>query len=165
CEQDTVVRVQLLPYVIVQLKAYWTLMIFFSSRRRHTRWLRDWSSDVCSSDLVFSDLDLTTSWDAIIAAEPALQPALTDDEFCVALDAIADFTDVKSPYTLGHSRGVAELAEAGARHMGMAADEVELVRRAALVHDMGKLGVSNSIWDKQGGLTSTEHERVRIHPY
>ena len=117
------------------------------------------------AELVFSDLDATTTWDAIIGAEPSLQPALTDEEFCVALDAIADFTDVKSPYTLGHSRRVAELAEAAARHMGMAADEVELVRRAALVHDLGKLGVSNSIWDKHGPLTAAEQERVRIHPY
>jgi HD-GYP domain-containing protein (c-di-GMP phosphodiesterase class II) len=117
------------------------------------------------ADLVFSDLDAATTWDAIIDAEPALQPALTDEEFCIALDALADFTDVKSPYTLGHSRGVAELVAGAARAMNLASDEVEQLRRAALVHDLGKLGVSNAIWDKPGSLTAGEQERVRIHPY
>jgi len=117
------------------------------------------------AELVFSDLDATTTWDAIIGAEPALQPALTDEEFCVALEALADFTDVKSPYTLGHSRGVAELVVDAARVVHFPTDDVEQVRRAALVHDLGKLGVSNSIWDKRGPLTPGEQERVRIHPY
>src|SRR5581483_7996100 len=80
------------------------------------------------AELVFSDLDGATTWDAIIAAEPALQPTLTDEQFCTALDAIADFTDVKSPYTLGHSRGVAELVAEAGRTMNLAADEVEQLR-------------------------------------
>ena len=117
------------------------------------------------AELLFSDLDVATTWDAIIAAEPSLQPSLTDEQFCTALDAIADFTDVKSPYTLGHSRGVAELVAEAGRAMNLPADEVEQLRRAGLVHDLGKLGVSNSIWDKRGPLTPSEQERVRIHPY
>src|SRR5437764_8055713 len=49
--------------------------------------------------------------------------------------------------------------------MGMAADQTVVLRRAALVHGFGRLGVSNSIWDKRGSLGAGEWERVRMHPY
>ena len=117
-----------------------------------------------SHDL-FSQLDSVTSWDAVIAAEPALQTRLSDQELEAALEAIADFTDLKSPYTMGHSRAVADLAGAAARAAGLPAGEAKLIRRAGLVHDLGRLGVSNAIWDKPGKLTAAEFERVRLHPY
>ena len=90
---------------------------------------------------------------------------MSDAEFDAALEAIADFVDLKSPYTLGHSRGVAELAEAAARNYGLSAEECNRLRRAGLVHDLGRLGVSNAIWDKPDELTPAEFERVRLHPY
>ncbi len=65
---------------------------------------------VDDAESVFADLDESGSWDAVIGAEPALAIRLTDAELDAALEAIADFADVKSPYTLGHSRGVADLA-------------------------------------------------------
>jgi HD-GYP domain-containing protein (c-di-GMP phosphodiesterase class II)/DNA-binding CsgD family transcriptional regulator len=114
---------------------------------------------------LFSNLDGVTSWDAVIAAEPGLAQPLTERELGSALEAIADFTDIKSPFTLGHSRGVADLAVGGARELQLSSEAVEHVRRAALVHDMGRLGVSNSIWDKAGQLSAGEVERIRLHPY
>jgi HD-GYP domain-containing protein (c-di-GMP phosphodiesterase class II)/DNA-binding CsgD family transcriptional regulator len=114
---------------------------------------------------VFAEVDAVKTWDAVIAAEPALETRLTDKEFGAALEAIADFTDLKSPYTIGHSRGVADLAEDAARAHGLDEGETTTVRRAALVHDLGRLGVPNTIWDKQGELTQAETERVRMHPY
>jgi DNA-binding CsgD family transcriptional regulator len=45
------------------------------------------------------------------------------------------------------------------------ADDITSVRRAGLIHDLGRLGVSNTVWDKRGSLTSAERERVRLHPY
>lgn len=74
-------------------------------------------------------------------------------------------SDVKSPFTLGHSRGVAELAAAAAATVGLPGDDVVLVRRAALVHDIGAIGVSSGILDKPGPLTEAERERIRTHPY
>ncbi len=115
--------------------------------------------------MLFSDLDLTKSWDAVIAAEPALGIELTEEEFGAALEAIADFTDLKSPYTLGHSRAVADLAGAGARSLGLPEHDASVVRQAGLVHDLGRLGVSNAVWDRQGELSQAEMERVRLHPY
>ena len=114
---------------------------------------------------LFDDLDSATTWHAVIDAEPALEVVLSDAELESALEAIADFTDLKSPWTIGHSRGVADLAHAAATRYGLAAGDATLVRRAGLVHDLGRLGVSNAIWDKPGGLTPTERERVRLHPY
>ncbi len=114
---------------------------------------------------LFAGLDEASSWEAVIGAEPALGARLADAEFEAALEAIADFTDVKSPYTIGHSRGMADLAGEAARIFGLGGQAAKLVRRAGLVHDLGRLGVSNAIWDKQGGLSHAETERVRLHPY
>jgi HD-GYP domain-containing protein (c-di-GMP phosphodiesterase class II) len=115
--------------------------------------------------LLFDGLDEASSWDAVIGAEPALGMHLTDAEFDAALEAIADFIDVKSPYTIGHSRGVADLAGDAARLLGLGDQAGRTVRRAGLVHDLGRLGVPNTIWDKGGQLSRAETERVRLHPY
>ena len=114
---------------------------------------------------LFSDLAGLTTWPAVIAAEPTLEIVLSDEELESALEAIADFTDLKSPWTLGHSRGVADLASAATKLYGLSEDDARLVRRAGLMHDLGRLGVSNAIWDKPGPLTAAEVERVRMHPY
>ena len=100
----------------------------------------------------------------MIAAEPALAVMLSGERFDAALLAIANFVDLKSPYTSGHSGAVADLAaEAGATARAAGA-EVRDLRRAGLVHDFGRLGVSNAIWDKRGPLGAGEWERVRLHP-
>jgi HD-GYP domain-containing protein (c-di-GMP phosphodiesterase class II) len=117
------------------------------------------------ADDVFAELESVTSWDALMATEPALDRELDDAELDVAIEAVADFVDLKSPFTIGHSRAVAELAAAATAEMGLPVSDRMTVRRAGLVHDLGRLGVSNSIWDKQGQLTRAETERVRLHPY
>jgi HD-GYP domain-containing protein (c-di-GMP phosphodiesterase class II) len=110
-------------------------------------------------------LDEASTWDAVVGAEPGPGMRLTGAAFDAALEAIADFTDVKSPYTLGHSRGVADLAGEAARIVGLDGPAATAVRRAGLVHDLGRLGVPNTVWDKPGGLSHAETERVRLHPY
>src|SRR6266699_870599 len=90
---------------------------------------------------------------------------LTDERFDAALEAVADFIDLKSPYFLGHARGVADVAGAAAERLAMSADEVIALRRAGLVLGFGRLGISHSIWDKRGPLGPGEWERVRMHPY
>src|SRR5205814_1730310 len=95
----------------------------------------------------------------------ALAVTLTEQQFDSGLEAIAHFVDLKSPYTLGHSRAVADLTAATASQLGLREPEVHTVRRAALVHDFGRLGVSNAILDKQGPLGVGEWERLRGQPY
>lgn len=121
---------------------------------------------VCAEgDRLFAGLDSATTWDTVIAAEPALGQVLRGQALDDAFEALADYADTKSPYTLGHSRGVAGLAVDAAARLGFGPAAVTHVRRAALVHDLGRLGVSNAVWDKPGALTAAEDERVRLHPY
>ena len=114
---------------------------------------------------IFDGLDETPTWDAVIEAEPALRIRLTGDEFDRALVAIANFVDLKSPYTLGHAHAVSDLAAETGAQLGLSRDDLQTLRRAGLVHDLGRLGVSNAIWDKRGPLGAGEWERVRLHPY
>src|SRR4051812_30856034 len=81
---------------------------------------------------------------------------LTERELDAALEAVADFTDVRSPCRAGHSRGVARLAASAAGLCGLPGREIVTVRRAALVHDLGLHGVPASILDKPGPLSGTE---------
>jgi HD-GYP domain-containing protein (c-di-GMP phosphodiesterase class II) len=121
---------------------------------------------VCTrAEDVFGSLDDTPTWDSVIRSEPTLAVVLTADEFDAALLAIANFVDLKTPYLLGHAQGVAELAVEAAAQAGLPAHDVRLVRRAGLVAGFGRLGVSNSIWDRPGPLGAGEWERVRMQPY
>jgi HD-GYP domain-containing protein (c-di-GMP phosphodiesterase class II) len=117
------------------------------------------------AEMILSGLDAVATWDAVIDAEPALAVVLSAERFDAALLAIANFIDLKSPYTLGHARAVADLAALGGARLGLSQAEVRTLGRAGLVHDFGRLGVSNSIWDKRGPLGAGEWERVRLHPY
>jgi HD-GYP domain-containing protein (c-di-GMP phosphodiesterase class II) len=117
------------------------------------------------AETVFAGLDSVATWDAVIEAEPALAMVVAGERFDDALAAIANFVDLKSPYTLGHAPAVADLAAAAAAELGFFEAEVRTIRRAGLVHDLGRLGVSNSIWDKAGPLGPGEWERVRLHPH
>jgi HD-GYP domain-containing protein (c-di-GMP phosphodiesterase class II)/DNA-binding CsgD family transcriptional regulator len=116
-------------------------------------------------DGILGGLDSAHSWNAVIDAEPALRVTLRGEAFDRALRAVADFVDLKSPYTLGHAGAVSELAAATAVQLGLPEEDTLLLRRAGLVHDLGRLGVSNAIWDKPGPLGAGEWERVRLHPY
>jgi len=114
---------------------------------------------------LFDHLDDAATWQAVISAGPTLGPPLTAAQLDAALEAVGDFTDLKSPYTLGHTRSVAELATAAAASLSWPERDSTHVRRAALLHDIGRLGISNAIWDKPTPLSPGEVERVRLHPY
>jgi HD-GYP domain-containing protein (c-di-GMP phosphodiesterase class II) len=79
-------------------------------------------------------------------------------------EAFASMIDAKSPFTASHSDRVATYAAGIGRELGWSAGEVRDLRRAGLLHDIGKLGVSNSILDKPGRLTEAEYEAVKRHP-
>lgn len=104
-------------------------------------------------------------WEQVLALEPGRQRTLSESELDNACAAIADFSDIKSPYFLNHSPRVAELAGRAAEHCGLPNSDVTLIRRAALLHDIGKVGISAGLWGKQGALTDREWEKVRLHPY
>jgi HD-GYP domain-containing protein (c-di-GMP phosphodiesterase class II) len=106
-----------------------------------------------------------SAWDVALAAEPAPWLRVAGARLDAVLAAFAAFADLKSPFTRGHSAGVAALVEGAARHAGLGEAETTDLRRAALVHDLGRTGIPNGIWDKPGSLTRAEWEHVRLHPY
>jgi HD-GYP domain-containing protein (c-di-GMP phosphodiesterase class II) len=105
------------------------------------------------------------SWDAVIAAEPGSRPRLLGAQLEAALGALGDFADLKSPWFSGHSRRVAELTAAAATELQLPQPGVVRLRRAALVHSLGRAGVPNTIWDKPRELTPSERERMQLHAY
>jgi HD-GYP domain-containing protein (c-di-GMP phosphodiesterase class II) len=114
---------------------------------------------------LLTGLDTVAAWNAVIDAEPALAVVLSGERLDAALAAIANFVDLKSPYFLGHAQAVADLAGEAAVASGMSEAEVRLLRHAGLAHGLGRLGISNAIWDKRGSLGAGERERVRLQPY
>jgi HD-GYP domain-containing protein (c-di-GMP phosphodiesterase class II) len=114
---------------------------------------------------LLAGLEEDPSWEAVIAMEPGSPLSLSGDQFDAACRAIADFADIKSSYTLGHSSGVAALAADAARHCGLSEADIVMIRRAGLLHDVGRVGISAGIWGKLGPLSDRERERVRLHPY
>jgi HD-GYP domain-containing protein (c-di-GMP phosphodiesterase class II) len=104
-------------------------------------------------------------WRAVIHDEPSLQQRLTERELDAALEAVADFTDLRSVSRAGHSRAVADLAAGAATERGLPESDVAAVRRAALLHDIGLHGIPSTILDKPGPLSASESERLRMHPY
>lgn len=102
----------------------------------------------------------------VSAVEPQVMQFAVDEE---RLDQIAAafawVVDAKSPFTFHHSERVAEFATSIAEHFGLTKAECVRVRRAGLLHDIGKLAVPNRILDKPARLTAAEWEIVRLHPY
>jgi HD-GYP domain-containing protein (c-di-GMP phosphodiesterase class II) len=113
---------------------------------------------------VLARLDKLDPWDAALGREPDPRRVLTGAALDDALEVAADFTDLKSPVTAGHSRQVAALAATACERAGLPLAEAERAWRAGLVHDLGRTAVPNSIWDKPGALTRAELDRVQLHP-
>lgn len=117
------------------------------------------------ADTILSAVEGASVWERFLVDEP-LPLAWVDEERLegVAL-ALACFADLKCTWTVGHSPGVARLAEKAGRLCGLDAPERHLLRLAALLHDLGRVAVPNSLWDKPGPLGQAERERVRQHTY
>lgn len=83
--------------------------------------------------------------------------------FLGAINALVQALEAKDAYTKGHSIMVAEIAVAIARELGMPEERIEKIRLAALLHDIGKIGVRESVLNKQGSLTPEEYEHIKSH--
>jgi HD-GYP domain-containing protein (c-di-GMP phosphodiesterase class II)/DNA-binding CsgD family transcriptional regulator len=110
-------------------------------------------------------LSLDSVWDQVLSAEPDPHRRVGPSHLDEISGALADFVDLASPFTRGHSTRVARLAEDAALNAGLGADDAATVRRAAQVHDLGMVSVPNRVWMKRGPLNQSEWERVRLHPY
>lgn len=106
--------------------------------------------------------DLSTR---VLTLEPSDIRRSADDAYLddVAL-GFAKVIDAKSPYTSGHSERVAVFADLIAEGLGQSMEMRRSLRRAALLHDIGKLGISNTILDKPAKLTDAEYAEIKKHP-
>ncbi|RDI74413.1 HDIG domain-containing protein [Gaiella occulta] len=101
----------------------------------------------------------------VAGLEPqSLVLAADDTRLDRVAEAFALVIDAKSPFTFRHSERVAELAGGAGRELGLDADELRDLRRAALLHDIGKLAISNRILDKPGRLDDDERAAIERHP-
>lgn len=124
---------------------------------------RAYDPDVVDAFDELANWSTEADWDRIMESEPS--PVAVVEDLDSALGVMADFVDLKSPWTRGHSRKVADLAEGGARDASIPEESAADLRRAGLVHDLGRIGVENGIWDKRGSLSVDEKEKVRLHSY
>jgi HD-GYP domain-containing protein (c-di-GMP phosphodiesterase class II) len=124
-------------------------------RRRRGRAYDPALADVALAEAArwWDEVEPADPWDAALAVAPKGRP-LSEDAFHEALLVLADFADLKSPWLGGHSRAVAALA------LDACGPEAEA---AALVHDLGRVSVPNSVWDKAGPLTRDERDRAEVH--
>jgi putative nucleotidyltransferase with HDIG domain len=113
---------------------------------------------------LFADLESGRTREALLLREPAAaeSPAARIDSICAAFAAIAD---AKTPHTAGHSERVALTALRIAGRLGTTSAEMQSIRRAALLHDLGKLAIPNRILEKPGKLDPAEWQTVKKHPY
>jgi HD-GYP domain-containing protein (c-di-GMP phosphodiesterase class II) len=104
-------------------------------------------------------------WTEVLEAEPQPARRIPQGQLDDVARAFADMVDLLTPFTLGHSAGVAHLVGEAAALLSIPTDDADVLRRAALLHDLGRVAVSGNVWEKPRGLTSTQWEQVRLHPY
>jgi HD-GYP domain-containing protein (c-di-GMP phosphodiesterase class II) len=107
--------------------------------------------------------DMASNIEALVRK---LKQALRQNQelFLETIRTLAAAIDAKDPYTRGHSERVSSYSMAISRHLGLSQDEVFRVHIAAILHDVGKLGIRESILNKPGGLSDDEFEIMRQHP-
>lgn len=137
--------------------------------------LGDWSGRILDpeitacfashADELFALLASGDMWEAALAAEPRPWRRIDEAELDGICRVFGDFADLKAPFLLGHSARVSALAEGAARRLGLDEAECVLLRRAGLLHDLGRVGVSTGIWEKTAALSTLEAEQARLHPY
>ncbi len=136
---------------------------------RRGRWfdpaLVDALRTIRTDDAFWKELQRGDELRQVVLVEPADSVVSLDEEYVdVVAEAFARVIDAKSPWTYQHSNGVAEIAAAISANLGFDAWSIREIRRAALLHDLGKLGVSNLILDKPGRLTADEMAIGQRHP-
>lgn len=118
-----------------------------------------------NQDGLFEAVEDPQIFDRFLGLEPTPTTWVDERRMDDIARALAIFTDLKCPMFLGHSTGVAALAERAAGFMGFSTVETRTLRWAALLHDLGRLSVPNGIWMRPGALDWAQWERVRLHAH
>ena len=116
-------------------------------------------------DKLLSEIDRADPLPAVVEAEPEPVRLISESQLDNCARAFADMVDLKTPFTHGHSVGVAELAQGAGRKLGLSEQDVVVLVRAGLFHDLGRVAVPDGIWEKPGPLSEGEWEQVRLHTH
>lgn len=106
---------------------------------------------------------LPTCWEDLPGLEPEPHETLEGQALDGALMVLADYAGIQSHWLLGHARRVADGVVDAARRLALDEADQQLLRRAALVHDIGRVGISTHIWERPGPWSQGERERARLH--
>ncbi|HEX3776611.1 MAG TPA: HD domain-containing phosphohydrolase [Polyangiaceae bacterium] len=120
---------------------------------------------VADAPALLADALAPSLWDRVLEVEPRPFVRVGASQQRALAELLADFADLKSTWTLGHSRGVASRAVRAADALGATAEERARLEIAALVHDIGRVAISNALWDKPGPLGRGELDQVRTHAF
>ncbi len=117
-------------------------------------------------DFTSADLDFVMNFCSQIATSLENARLIEDMKrsFMSSILSLASALEAKDPYTRGHSNRVAVYSTIIARSLGIAEERVELIRQMALMHDIGKIGIPDSIINKEGRLTESEYNEIKRHP-
>ena len=114
---------------------------------------------------LFTDFDRSSLWELFLECEPGDARLIEPEAVGAVAEVFADFADQKSGWWLGHSRRVSSLASLAAEALDLGSSEHEELQVAALVHDIGRVAVSNGVWEKPGPLSAMERKLVEGHSY
>ena len=120
---------------------------------------------LAQAEVLMQGLDPPVDRETILALEPRPHAVLAAAACEEAYVAIADMIDMRMPFTFGHSRAVAALADLAAKHLGLPASDIRELRWAAYTHDIGELAVPVSTWMRSGPLSIRESDAAKLHPY
>jgi HD-GYP domain-containing protein (c-di-GMP phosphodiesterase class II) len=164
-----------LPMRIVHLAVDAAFQRLLGGEERVVRLVRERAGHAFDPDLAACLLDdaerilsldaRASVWEETLACEPHPFLLLDGKALDRGLAAMGNFADLISPYLGGHSAGVAELATAAAQRCRIDTADATTLRRAALVHDLGRVAVGARVWQKPAPLNADEWEQVRLHPY
>ena len=168
---DTVFRLRLLLMAVFAGTALLVLGVGGLLARRITRPLEELVKSMVAGDLSHrapvGPADeigyLTSSFNEMTASLEEKTKALEATSFA-SVEALARAIDARDPYTYGHSARVSRLSFEIAREMGLPSDQLSTLSRAALLHDIGKIGVEDRVLRKPGPLTKREVTAMRAHP-
>ncbi len=134
--------------------------------------LRRWAGRALDPELVTAVLDISPAiadaGDPLVAllnSEPSPRLEVPEARLDAVAEAFACVADLKAVHLQGHSHGVASLADRAAEICGLDATTRSAIRRAALLHDIGRAAVPTGVWERPGPLSSGEWEAVRLHAY
>ena len=105
---------------------------------------------------------VASPWQAVLDAEPGGARSLSEEQIDATATALASFADLKADHLAGHSSGVARLAVAAGRLRGLPDQELAELRRAGLIHDLGRVGVTARTWNRPSALTDDEWEDFHL---